>query len=70
MKEGTAFLGECATGASFDTKVKYCLPEEIVDCSHITTTPKSPKTESEWDYLCKGVKEGSLVGHPYDCKKV
>lgn len=41
------YVGECATGASFDPNLQNCLPEEFVDCSHITTTPKSPTTESE-----------------------
>lgn len=80
MEEGTAFLGECGEGTSYDIKVKNCLPDEFVDCSHITVTStegttsaeSSPETttESGWDYLCKGVQVGLLVGHPYDCQKV
>lgn len=38
MEGGEAFPNDCNPGMAFDITAKNCLPEGMVDCSHITTT--------------------------------
>lgn len=73
--EGEAFVGHCIPETAYEKdNLKVCLPETMVDCSHISSTTSSPSTTdskpSEWDYLCIGVEPYYLIPHPMNCKKV
>lgn len=38
MEEAGAFLNSCQEGFAFEKNIGECLPESIVDCSHISTS--------------------------------
>lgn len=43
MNQGKAYPGECIKGSGFDLKFEMCLPDNMVDCTHILITPPPAK---------------------------
>lgn len=41
MEEGQAYPAACPPGFAYDLKLENCLPEDMVDCSHISTTSQT-----------------------------
>uniref|UniRef100_A0A336LZJ8 CSON009196 protein n=1 Tax=Culicoides sonorensis TaxID=179676 RepID=A0A336LZJ8_CULSO len=58
---GEAIPGQCQAGQAFDKDIGFCLPESMVDCSHIMSSTVGSSTSPETTTAVSTSEESSTV---------